>query len=551
MYPHKVSRFLCLVAMVLVSPGCLELDVTNLNEPDRARALAEPGDLESLIAGNFATFLTLHTDAAVSTLIPVYGSEQTSTTPWHAVVRSTLEPRPPHENDSRTSISVRPQGPLTVWATLSDMAATSYDVLRTLEVEGISLGDAARTARAQAFGKFTQGMAWGYMAMLFDQALIIPETEPIQADPVQQGRNALVPWPQALEVALGVIDEAIAIAQTTSFVLPGSAASNVWFNQPEPMSSEEFVRMANTFAARLLVLSARTPQDRRNVDWNRVLAYTQNGLTSDVRFRVGQGFRNANLILYAAWDGPGCDNCSRLDYRTIGPADTSGQYQEWIASPTVDRRRFDIDTPDRRITGALPQSHGRYVYYRANDNGFLETDGLWRFSAYQYGRHGQDVGVQPESGYQTGHVPWIRADENVLLQAEAYLHLGNLQAAVERINVTRTRSHTLLDGVTYPGLPPVTVAGVPESADCVPRTDQGACGDIYTALRYERGVELALLDATRSYADNRAFGILVDGTPLQFAVSEVDLEQLGIPTYTFGGPGTEWGAVYNPVTYPW
>jgi hypothetical protein len=58
------------------------------------------------------------------------------------------------------------------------------------------------------------------------------------------------------------------------------------------------------------------------------------------------------------------------------------------------------------------------------------------------------------------------------------------------------------------------------------------------------------MDAVRAYADNRGFGTLGNGTPLQFAPSEPDLLNMGLEVYTFGGVGSDFGAVYRPVTYP-
>jgi hypothetical protein len=119
------------------------------------------------------------------------------------------------------------------------------------------------------------------------------------------------------------------------------------------------------------------------------------------------------------------------------------------------------------------------------------------------------------------------------------------------INITRTRAHRLPDGITYPGLPPVTAAGVPQSADCVPRTDAGACGDLVVALRYERMLELVGLDAMRQHTDARGFGMLLEGTPIQYPIVSSDLEAMRLKDlvgYTFGGVNAPGGAVYDPVT---
>jgi hypothetical protein len=154
------------------------------------------------------------------------------------------------------------------------------------------------------------------------------------------------------------------------------------------------------------------------------------------------------------------------------------------------------------------------------------------------------------TGFDRANYPLITADENTLLRAEALLRTGNAAGAADLINVTRTRTQTI--GTTeYPGLPPVTAAGVPEvNGQCVPRRDDGSCGSLLDALRYERTVELAGMDVFRGYAEARGWGTLVDGSLLQWPVPGDALELYGLPNYTYGGVGGNGVATYNPVSNP-
>src|SRR5690606_40233091 len=99
--------------------------------------------------------------------------------------------------------------------------------------------------------------------MLYEQAVIIPETEPRQSDIAAQGREALTPAAEALPLAIRSIEDAITIAQSHNFSFPPSTESNVWFTSEETVTRAQFVQLANTMAARLMVLSARTPAQRR------------------------------------------------------------------------------------------------------------------------------------------------------------------------------------------------------------------------------------------------------------------------------------------------
>ncbi len=412
------------------------------------------------------------------------------------------------------------------------------------------------TPRARAFAKFIQGWSWGYLGLVFDEAHVFDEFGVIPANReqlMQVAIGSLRPYPQVIAAAVGALEEAIAIAQAHPDVVhfPAFATSGLWFGTDAPVTSQQFIQWANTLAARLLVLSARTPEERRAVDWNRVLAFTANGIQSPAndfqRVLASAGGRASTLLANTQNNSATANNNMRWDYRVIGPADQSGAYQAWIQAPVAQRERFDIVTPDRRITGATPTSNGTYAAYRADDNGFDPSRGVYRYSAYQWRRHSFSLGLTgpTQTGNTSGTVGLITADENTLLRAEALLRTGNPGAAATLINVTRTRAHQ------GQSLPPVTAAGVPTvDGACVPRQDSGACGTLLDALRYERMIELAAMDQFRGYAEARGWGTLPDGSLLQFPIPGNELELFGMPGYTYGGVGNPGSATYGPVSTP-
>jgi len=548
-----IQRLVLAGGAVLFASGC-DLDVVNVLQPDRERALADPSDLEALIGGAFSVFFSgVHgwpegdCCGHVPNMFPNYATEMTGI-PLSGGSETVVEPRLALTNTPSVSVD-GPRGHRILWMAMNVVASNVHDGLRTLDETGVQImeGDVDVTPRARAFAKLMQGLAWGYMAMGFDKALVIPESEPLSDDILEQGRQSLIPAEEAREMALQAIEEAKSIAIQNNISFPSYSSSPLFFGTPEAMSTDDFVRLANTFAARILVLSARTPAERRLVDWNQVLELTAHGLEKDLEYvldgsNVEAGQRSSLLYFRLEDNVPGCANCFRWDNRLIGQADISGAYQEWLAKPLDQRDRFDIVTPDRRITGPTPHSNGAYTRYWAHNNGFPEGRGLYFRSGYQWARHffrGFDA--------NSGTAILASADENRLLRAEALLRTGDLDGAAELINVTRTRPHRLDDGKVYPGLPPVTRDGVPQSPDCAPRTDAGECGDLMVALRYERMIELAGLDAFRGFADSRAFGLLPDNSFLVAPVPGNELEVLGLPVYTFGGGG-EWSATYAPVT---
>jgi hypothetical protein len=258
--------------------------------------------------------------------------------------------------------------------------------------------------------------------------------------------------------------------------------------------------------------------------WDKVLTHINNGITADHAVTLINGTLVSNFLsrfqttgTFSGWG----------DYKMIGPADVSGEYQKWLATPINDRQRFLITTPDRRITGATPTSNGTYFRYRA-DNIFRPERGTYHQSHYQWFRNAGRA--------SSGTYVIMSVDEMNLLKAEAYLRTNRAAEAVPLINITRTRVQRI--GTTnFPGLPAVTVDGVPNSPTCVPKRADGTCGTLMDALIYERMIENSMLDSYIGYFDSRGFGRLPSGTILHLPIPARELINMGLPVYSFGGVG--------------
>jgi hypothetical protein len=552
-----------LVALLAATTACQDLQVDNLTGPDQARATANPSDVEAYISSAFfpSMWTALHSNGTIATHFPNVASEFKMTGSGQGTLlwwQDIQEPRVRHDNGALISLGNGPHGPRLFWANAGKVASISKEGIRILDT-GMKITSAGVdvTPRARAYAELMKGWSLGYEAMIFDTVEVIPDSVLVPGDPNALkvlGIASLVPWEKALAEALASIDKAIAIAQANPTVVnyPSFTQSAFWFQSAAPVTNAQFIQMANTLGARLLVLSARSPADRVNrVDWNRVLGYTANGLTTDFLVQLSTGTRASELLSRTQSNLVTGTTNARLDYRVIGPADQSGNYQKWVASPISTRDRFNITTPDRRITGLTPTSDGAYLRYRADNNGFEVDRGRYLFSAYQYARHALRQGLTGNSvGSTTGTFPLISADENTLLRAEALLRTGNRAGAATAINVTRTRSQRI-GTTTFAGLPPVTASGVPQVAGvCVPRLDSGACGDLLAAIRYERMLELLATDNVRGFADSRGWGTLADGTILSWPIPGNALELFGLAPYSYGGVGQPNTAIYAPALIP-
>jgi len=560
---------LALGAVILTGSACQDLDIVNVNDPDRLRALADPAALQSLIAGTFDQWFTAQHASSRSNLFMNYATEMTSTTNLWGFYTEGIEPRIAHGNLVNIPAGVGVHGPRDHWADMLNIVSTTNDLLKATDPASASpvvimVGTTDQTQRARAFAYFMQGLAWGVLANLYDQAPVLDETEDIPTD-LSLAVNELIPADQVLEEALASLEDAKTIALANNVTFPrranaaGGGGLNRWFFNSDgaDVSTAKFVQLANTFAARFLVLQARTPAERAATDWARVLTYTNAGLTTDLDVQL-ETDQTSTLYSAAQDETPGCTSCFRWDNLLIGHADASGRYQTWLATPLSGRTSFQITTADRRITGATPTSIGAYTRYLSSTGCCLSSRPFYFRSAYQWRRHAHELNLtgNRETGNNAGVAHIATVDENRLYAAEAYFHQGNLPMARDLINVTRTRTRNMPGGTTAPGLPAATVQGAPHSGaapinDCVPRTDAGQCGDLHVALWWERMIELAGLDAIRGYLDSRAFGLMRQDSYIELPIPANELDQMQLPLYTFGGAGGTSSAVYAPVGGGW
>jgi hypothetical protein len=519
---RRLTRILGAAALAAAG-ACQDLAVENPNEPDRERATRQPTSAESFVASSFRSWWPVagHDDYP-SWALATISREITSGFADFGQLELSAEPRSSWNNspvNARNNVSEEP------WYGLYSTISSVNDALVAID-DGLVIGDAARTARTKAVGKFMQGISHGYLALYFDQAIVVDET--VLLDTITS--PTFVPYDQVADAAIAQLDAAITTAGTANFTLPVES----WLFQA--MSRDEFVRLANSFAARILAYTPRTPAERAAVDWAEVIRRVDAGIRTDFA-PAGQPD-----ILWDDWKrlvarvrtGPPSD-FGRPSYWTLGPADSTNGFVNWAATPVANRVAFQIRTKDRRIHGATPTTPGKYVGYNAS-NIFQVARGTYRFSHYYFLRYGTGT------SWNTGILPDMLVAEMDLLKAEALIRLNRATEAVPLINKTR---------VANGQLPPVTIDGPPNEPGCVPRKLNGACGSLWDALRYEKTIEGLGVNGVVSYFDARGWQALPEFSLVHFPVPGRELATLRLPLYTFGGPGGEASApAPSPETCP-
>ena len=513
-----------LPALLVTLASCQDLEVTNPNLPDAERATSQPTATETFVATSFRTWWPVggHDDYP-SWAFSTMAEEVTSGFADFGQLEISAQPRSAWNNSPVNVRSAVNEGP---WYGLYRTISSVNDALAALD-RGVVIVDATRTARTRAVGKFIQGISHGYLGLYFDQAFVVDEKARLDTIVNPQFQT----YKELVAASITQLDAAITVANTTPFTLP----VDNWLYQG--MTKDQFVQLANSFAARIMVYSARTRAERAAVDWAEVIRRIDAGVKTDFApvAQVDVIWDDWKRLVARLRTAGRPSDYGRPAYDLIGPADSTNGYQNYLATPLTSRVAFQLRTKDRRIQGAGgPATQGSYVGYNLN-NIFDPTRGTWRFSHYAYFRNGTGT------TWQTGAQLALPVSEMDLLKAEGLIRLNRAAEAVALINKTR---------VANGQLPPVTIAGPPDEAGCVPRKLNGACGSLWDALRYEKRLEGLGVTGVIGFFDARGWQTLPINTPIHLPVPGRELAVLQRPLYTFGGGGTGSAPAPSPEVCP-
>jgi hypothetical protein len=530
-------RKLILPALLLFgAAGCVDLDVQNPNQPEAERALATAGDVESLIAGTFLQWWNAEwSPNGLGPMLSVQSFQHSAFPANFGMTEYSAFPRARINNDPAHNFYGQWANP---WVWNYRAIASARDGLMAMNSGRVTF-PAAQERRARAWAKMNMGLAHASLATVFDQAFIVDEntdiTQPMEAQPYQAVMTA----------ALGYLDEAIALAQGGTFEIP-----ETWISQVT--TSAELTRVMYSFKARYRAAVARTPEERRAVNWDAVIADADRGVTQDWTMRLNNvtpwGQYGSGFYIMAqgapVTTGPLAGNWSaiwqQISYFHLGMADQSGNYQRWLSAPMGERHAnlganpadpFVIVTPDTRFPRGTTLDEQRLLantgrYYQAAPTSGMHGQagrGTWRWSWYINIRERHWADDAATNPYYT----WIPKAEMDLLKAEGLFYKQDFAGAAALINRTREAA----------GLNATNAAGL--NTSCVPKLPNGSCGNLFEMLKWEkRNEQLAQgLMSAPWWFDSRGWGDLYRGTQLEFPMPCREAQVLLLECYTFGGVG--------------
>jgi hypothetical protein len=519
MRPRLTITAAVLAALAVTS--CQDLDVTNPNNPDRTRATEDPATVESFVASSFRTWWEWVQDDSPVWVFATVADEFTAAFADFGILDASSEPRAAWNN---SPVYARREANEDPWYGLYATLSVVNDALVGID-SGLTIvsGGVDATARADAVGKFMQGLVHGQLALSFDKAYIVSESlDLLTWDP------QFSPYQEVMDTAIAELEAAIDIAEANAFTLP----SDDFLHQA--MDNQELARLAHSFIARYMASVPRTRAERDAVDWSSVLAHAEAGITTDFAPIAVDPLLIDDYKRVAARERTGIPgDFARVDYMTVGPADSTDRFITWLNTPVDDRTVFQLITKDRRIHGATPTTEGLYLGYTTT-NRFQASRGTYHQSRYYYHRFGR------LEDWRTGGQEQFLVVENDLLRAEALIRLNRADEAIPLINQSR---------VTKGELPPVDINGPPDEPGCVPRKQNGACGSLWDALRYEKRIEGLGIGGIAFY-DARGWQTLPVNSLIHFPVPGRELETLALPPYTTGGGGPGSAPAPDPERCP-
>jgi hypothetical protein len=511
-----------------------DLNVTNPNQPDVARAISSGSDVRSLIGSSYNTAYLAMQGCADSNCEPDPGVATSVMADVFTMAFGNFgarfngqEPRLAYNNSSAATDGFVSSGPYNAIYGALGAANDGLKAINNKVRVAKSPSDPDETQQMQTFAWLVQGMALGFESQVYDKGFVVTEDT--------QGATSLVDYKAMRDAALVSLNKAIAGAQGQSWVI-----DNAFTSAQINLTAPNLVKMANTLAARVIAYNARNATENAATDWAKVLTYANAGISTgsnpfDLSVLADGG--NTWYDITKGYGDLADGSWVRLDQRIVQEADPT-QPVEYTSTtpppfPNIADLRFAHGTPN--AAGNIEQP-GADFWFEKNIP-YAVARGVYFFSQWAHARY-INQSFYNDNGL-LGPSPYVLQAENDLLIAEALIRTGgDLNRAATLINKTR---------VGRGGLPPVSAA--------TPKND------LLGAIFYERDVELFDTGAAQGWFDRRRIDTSVTynglnigniwafkggsnlqkGTPRHLPLPAKELETLGMTVYTYGG------ASPNPV----
>lgn len=368
-------------------------------------------------------------------------------------------------------------------------ATKVIDLIEKQQVKAYDAAGKDRTTDCLVGAYYAKGVSQGYLGVIYDRGIIV--------DNVSVSERAFPnSYKEMVANGIALIDKSIRLAESAQDF-------KFDFLLETPLTKEQFVRLANSIAARILSSQARDNAEATALGdehWKRVLAYAQKGFTADFLITTVSGGYYNDLVesLVDIYNGAAF---LPVDIKIPFLADKTGKYpnvypkEATILSP--------VETDDKRI--------GTYFGYTTKFGILMEARGRELFSNYYRIRWTNSSNTLDVPGAIN---PYFLAEEVRLLRAEAKFRLKDYAAAAAELNdpASARKAKGMLSDIA-----------ATESA-------------VKQTLHYEYAIEIdAAGGVFIPFAFMRRNDLLQNGTPTQYPIPQKQLELIGAKQYSFGG----------------
>ncbi|SEL96031.1 hypothetical protein [Parapedobacter koreensis] len=370
-------------------------------------------------------------------------------------------------------------------------ATKVIDIIENQQVRIYDDAGADRTADCLVGAYYAKGISQGYLGVIFDRGIIVDDVS-------LSVREFPHSYKDLIENGIAHLDKTLQLVEATPDL-------RFDFLTGITISRDDLIRLTNSMAARILSSVARDQAEAEGLGdayWNRVLGYASRGFTTDFLITtVVGGYYNALVdVLERPYGGA-----------TYVPVDIKIPYL--VDKNHTTPNSYPVD--NSIILGPIETDDGRFYTYFAYTSNFgilLEARGRNLFSNYVRTRWMYPaLSTLNVAGASN---PYFLAEELRLLRAEAKYWLRDYAGAAAELNATSAARKA------KGGLPDIA----PNPAD------------LRDALHYEYAIEIDAAGGTFvPFTFMRRHDLLQGGTPTQFPVPQIQLELIGLDTYTFGG----------------
>ncbi|MCK5029443.1 MAG: RagB/SusD family nutrient uptake outer membrane protein [Bacteroidales bacterium] len=482
---NKLTKYLILLVgiTVMLFTGCQDLEVENLNSPDKERALANPADLVSLLNGAKTTYFNTVKERG-NHVFTGLSDQSTGTNAYYGWWDMAIEPKPRLNNEPTYADAVIFSN---FWDGYNNVIFTANLIIEQIviaetiiEVDGVDL-----TQDILASCYFLRGLGVGHLGLIYDKAYIIteetflPDVDPTEfATPEEMVAEAVANFELA---------KAVASANSITFDFIGTE-----------LESDEFIALANSYAAKFLINVARNEAQLADYTWATILKYAQSGIESDFTF-------TSTDDIYSVWN--------LVASFTVNGGDGHYQYTDLKVINLMDPA-YPIRYPtDATVLGIATSDDDRLVndWVFDNDFGFLrESRGRHLFSTYAHIRW--DADLYDDGTYAGIVVPMFTVAELELIEAEVLTQTG---ATADAKGVIDNGARSTRGGL--------------------PALDDDAKQTLLDAIYYEYCVEMFNVSQGIQFYNMRRYNRLQKGTALHLAIPGAELEINALEYYTFGG----------------